>query len=197
MGDANKENAERRPAVKERRTTSTMATPPVLAFLLLLLVSSFSHASAAAVLPAHSNPNPFPTTTPLHLQARRHQRVRQPNSPADATKLAAADDTGTTAGPFTVHYFQQELDHFSFTPNASTVFYQKYLVNDTFWRRPGGGGTAGPLLVYVGGEADIECIAHNVGFMFDVAPTFGALLVFVEVQILHFAECKIISDMTK
>ena len=102
-----------------------MATPPVLAFLLLLLVSSFSHASAAAVLPAHSNPNPFPTTTPLHLQARRHQRVRQPNSPADATKLAAADDTGTTAGPFTVHYFQQELDHFSFTPNASTVFYQK------------------------------------------------------------------------
>lgn len=121
-----------------------MATPPVLAFLLLLLVSSFSHASAAAVLPAHSNPNPFPTTTPLHLQARRQQRVRQPNSPADATKLAAAGGTGTTAGPFTAHYFQQELDHFSFTPNASTVFYQKYLVNDTFWRRPGGGGTAGP-----------------------------------------------------
>jgi lysosomal Pro-X carboxypeptidase len=88
--------------------------------------------------------------------------------------------------PFTEHYFPQELDHFTFRPNASTVFYQKYLVNDTFWRRSSGrkGGSTGPLFVFTGGETDIESIAINAGFMFDIAPKFGALLVFIEVQIL-------------
>jgi lysosomal Pro-X carboxypeptidase len=121
-------------------------------------------------------------------QARWQQRLRQAASSPDATKLvpAAADGTDTTAGPFTVHYFPQELDHFTFTPNASTVFYQKYLVNDTFWRRPSGGST-GPLFVYTGGEIGIERIAINAGFMFDIAPKFGALLVFIEVQILVHA----------
>ncbi|KXG20504.2 lysosomal Pro-X carboxypeptidase [Sorghum bicolor] len=166
-----------------------MAAPPVLTFLLLLLAKALSHAStAAAALPAHSNdPNPFPPITPLHLhQARRQQRLRQAaSSSPDATKLvtAAADGTDTMAEPpFTEHYFPQELDHFTFRPNASTVFYQKYLVNDTFWRRSSGrkGGSTGPLFVFTGGETDIESIAINAGFMFDIAPKFGALLVFIE-----------------
>ncbi|XP_066372291.1 uncharacterized protein [Miscanthus floridulus] len=160
-----------------------MAAPPMLTFLLLLLVAAFSHAPTAAALPAHSNPNPFPPITPLHLQqARRQQRLRQAASSPDATKLvtAAGDGNDTMAEPpFTEHYFPQELDHFTFTPNASTVFYQKYLVNDTFWRRPRGGST-GPLFVYTGGEIGIERIAINAGFMFDIAPKFGALLVFIE-----------------
>jgi len=165
----------------------------MLSFLLLLLAAAFSHAPSAAALPAHSNPNQFAPISPLHLQqARRQQRLRQAASSPDATKLvpAVADGTDTTAGPFTVqYYFPQELDHFTFTPNASTVFYQKYLVNDTFWRRPRGGkgGSTGPLFVYTGGEIGIERIAINAGFMFDIAPKFGALLVFIEVQILVHA----------
>ena len=99
------------------------------------------------------------------------------------TAAAGGASNGTATNPFTVHYFPQELDHFTFTPNASMLFYQKYLVNDTFWRRPGGGkGAAGPLFVYTGNEGDIEWFATNTGFMFDIAPKFGALLVFIEVQ---------------
>jgi lysosomal Pro-X carboxypeptidase len=34
--------------------------------------------------------------------------------------------------------------------------------------------------VYTGNEGDIEWFATNTGFMFDIAPSFGALLVFIE-----------------
>lgn len=167
-----------------------MAAPsgaPLLASLsLLLLLGAFSAAPAAEGRSC-SDPKPsaLPSVTPLHLQAlkaRYHQRAR-----SSGARLAAAAPDGTSnstaAKPFTAHYFRQELDHFTFTPNASMAFRQKYLVNDTFWRRPTGGAGkgAGPLFVYTGNEGDIEWFATNTGFMFDIAPKFGALLVFIEV----------------
>jgi len=158
------------------------SAPPLLAFLpLLLLLAAFSPATATA----SRSPNPkapFPAVTPLHLQALRQQRARAGSSAAKhvaADGASASDDTA--AKPFTAHYFPQELDHFTFTPNASMLFYQRYLVNDTFWRRPTGGkGAAGPMFVYTGNEGDVEWFATNTGFMFDIAPKFGALLVFIE-----------------
>ena len=118
----------------------------------------------------------------MHLQALRQQQRRASSSDAKLVTAAAADGTNSTAQPFTTHHFPQELDHFTFAPNASIVFRQKYLVNDTFWRRPSGGnGGAGPLFVYTGNEGDIEWFATNTGFMFDIAPKFNALLVFIEV----------------
>ncbi|XP_062178675.1 uncharacterized protein LOC133883376 [Phragmites australis] len=162
-----------------------MAAPPrLLAFLPLLLLAAFSPAPIAVA--RSSNPKPFPQLTPLHLQALRQQRQRASSWDGKRVTAAAADGStnGTAAKPFTSHYFPQELDHFTFTPNASSVFYQKYLVNDTFWRRPNGGGggaaRAGPIFVYTGNEGDIEWFATNTGFMFDIAPKFGALLVFIE-----------------
>ncbi|XP_008659849.1 lysosomal Pro-X carboxypeptidase [Zea mays] len=155
-----------------------MAAPTVLAFLPLplLLLAAFSSASASA------HPNSFRPIVPLRLQALLQQQQRRRASSDAKLVSAAADGTNSTAQPFTTHYFPQELDHFTFTPNASMLFRQKYLVNDTFWRRPrrGGGGGAGPLFVYTGNEGDIEWFATNTGFMFDIAPKFGALLVFIE-----------------
>ncbi|XP_066377474.1 uncharacterized protein [Miscanthus floridulus] len=154
-----------------------MVAPAVLIFLPLLLRAAFSPASTSA----HRSPNPFAPIVPLHLQPLRQQQRRASSSDAKLVTMAAADDgTNSTAQPFTTHYFPQELDHFTFTPNASMVFRQKYLVNDTFWRRPSGGSGAGPLFVYTGNEGDIEWFATNTGFMFDIAPKFGALLVFIE-----------------
>ncbi|KAK3134218.1 hypothetical protein QOZ80_6AG0546460 [Eleusine coracana subsp. coracana] len=144
-----------------------MAGSPLLAVLPLLLLSVFLPSPIAAA--RSSNPKPFPPVPPPHLQALRQQRVR---SSLDA-------DAATASKPFTAHYFPQELDHFTFTPNSSMIFYKKYLLNDTFWRRPGG-KQAGPLFVYTGNEGDIEWFATNTGFMFDIAPKFGALLVFIE-----------------
>lgn len=79
--------------------------------------------------------------------------------------------------PFKTYYFPQILDHFTFVPKSSKVFYQKYLINDQYWHKDGGG----PIFVYTGNEGDIDWFAVNTGFMIDIAPKFNALLVFIEV----------------
>ncbi|VAI80891.1 unnamed protein product [Triticum turgidum subsp. durum] len=136
----------------------------ILVLLLLLLVVAFVPAPAAAVSPS-KRPTHQPPSFPAGISTLR--------------QLAASSSSGyaTAAKPFTAQYFLQELDHFTFTPNSSRVFSQKYLLNDTFWRRK---PTVGPLFVYMGGEADIEWLATTTGFMFDIAPEFGALIVFIE-----------------
>jgi lysosomal Pro-X carboxypeptidase len=97
--------------------------------------------------------------------------------------LVLARTEGTAAYGFTTHYFPQELDHFSFTPASSTVFNQRYVVNDTFWARSHDAKVAGPIFVYMGNEGSVEAFVDNSGFMFDIAPKFGALLVFIEVRL--------------
>ncbi|KAF5945059.1 hypothetical protein HYC85_015287 [Camellia sinensis] len=57
------------------------------------------------------------------------------------------------------------------------TFQQRHLINDTYW---GGASNNPPIFVYMGNEADIEWFAQNTGFMFDKAPNFRALLVFIE-----------------
>uniref|UniRef100_A0A2P2QNH3 Serine carboxypeptidase S28 family protein n=1 Tax=Rhizophora mucronata TaxID=61149 RepID=A0A2P2QNH3_RHIMU len=76
--------------------------------------------------------------------------------------------------PYEAYYFPQVLDHFTFRPNSSKIFYQKYLMNSQFWHREA------PIFVYTGNEGDIEGFASNTGFLPDIAPKFQALLVFIE-----------------
>jgi len=70
-------------------------------------------------------------------------------------------------------YFDQRVDHFNFVND--TTFKQKYLINDTWWKT-----NNGPIFFYTGNEGDIEAFAQNSGFMWDIAPEFGAMLVFAE-----------------
>ncbi|XP_044510938.1 lysosomal Pro-X carboxypeptidase isoform X2 [Mangifera indica] len=72
-------------------------------------------------------------------------------------------------------YFEQRLDHFSFVdlPN----FRQRYLINTEHWLGP---SRLGPIFLYCGNEGDIEWFAVNSGFMWDIAPKFGAMLIFPE-----------------
>lgn len=78
---------------------------------------------------------------------------------------------------YETRYFGQILDHFTYTPRSYRVFQQKYLVNDKHW---GGAESRAPIFVYTGNEGDIEWFANNTGFMFEIAPRFQALLVFIE-----------------
>ncbi|KAL4182975.1 hypothetical protein AMTRI_Chr11g95860 [Amborella trichopoda] len=68
---------------------------------------------------------------------------------------------------YEIKYFTQTLDHFNYT----------YLINSKY-----GGGPMDkvPISVYKGNEGDVEWFAQNTGFMFQNAPYFKALLVFVE-----------------
>ncbi|KAJ8501307.1 hypothetical protein OPV22_011859 [Ensete ventricosum] len=124
--------------------------PPLsLLFLFLTLGISGVHSS--------------PTLSPSAAM----QSLAQKRKPAMDAKL-----------PFTAHFFPQQLDHFTFRPKAYHVFYQKYLINSTYWDQ--GPVHTAPIFVYTGNEGNIEWFAANTGFMLDIAPKFKALLVFIE-----------------
>lgn len=84
-----------------------------------------------------------------------------------AIASASADYTYKT------YYYEQPVDHFSFA-NQDT-FAERYVVADQYWTVG-----SGPIFIYTGNEADIILFVENTGFMWDIAPEFGALLVFAE-----------------
>ncbi|KAH1070922.1 hypothetical protein AAZX31_03G179200 [Glycine max] len=97
-----------------------------------------------------------------------------------SSMLHPALDLGSSSaqnGLYTTKFFTQILGHFSYNPQSYQTFQQRYLINDTYW---GGAKNNAPIFVYMGNEGDIEWIAQITGFMFDTAPYFKALLVFIE-----------------
>ncbi|WCJ23774.1 Lysosomal Pro-X carboxypeptidase [Euphorbia peplus] len=76
---------------------------------------------------------------------------------------------------YDTNYFYQTLDHFSFSklPN----FPRRYLINSHHWL---GTDSSSPIFFYCGNEGDIFWFAENTGFLWEIAPRFGALIVFLE-----------------
>ncbi|KZV29914.1 lysosomal Pro-X carboxypeptidase [Dorcoceras hygrometricum] len=76
---------------------------------------------------------------------------------------------------YETRYFDQVLDHFSFSelPN----FRQRYLINTDHWTGP---DRLGPIFLYCGNEGDIEWFAANTGLVWELAPRFGAMVLFPE-----------------
>ncbi|KAG5241063.1 hypothetical protein OIU78_029093 [Salix suchowensis] len=72
-------------------------------------------------------------------------------------------------------YFYQQLDHFSFLNLPK--FSQRYLINTDHWAGP---ERRGPIFLYCGNEGDIEWFAVNTGFVWEIAPLFGAMVLFPE-----------------
>ncbi|CAG9856688.1 unnamed protein product [Phyllotreta striolata] len=70
-------------------------------------------------------------------------------------------------------YIEVPLDHLEWTDKVKT-FNIKYLISHVY-HVPGG-----PIFVYIGGKGNIENYAQNSGFIFDIAKSFGALIVFIE-----------------
>lgn len=97
-----------------------------------------------------------------------------PRSAAYSSQEQVAKTLKHSKIPYKTNYFPQILDHFTFRPESSKVFYQKYLINSKYWHK------GAPIFVYTGNEGDIEWFANNTGFMLDIAPKFHALLVFIE-----------------
>ncbi|XP_071910722.1 uncharacterized protein [Coffea arabica] len=79
-------------------------------------------------------------------------------------------------------YYTQILDHFTYTPQSYQTFQQRYLISYKHW---GGAKQNAPIFVYTGNEGDIEWFTQNTGFMFENAPHFKALLVFIEINLQH------------
>ncbi|GJV61669.1 lysosomal Pro-X carboxypeptidase [Tanacetum coccineum] len=77
---------------------------------------------------------------------------------------------------YEIKYYEQTLDHFSFNDDLPK-FQQRYLINTDHWVGP---TRVGPIFLYCGNEGDIEWFAVNSGFVWELAPRFGALVVFPE-----------------
>lgn len=94
------------------------------------------------------------------------------------TRAASASASASaSAVKYDVRNYTQILDHFSFVPESYQTFQQRYLINSDHW---GGASTNSPIFVYTGNEGFIEWFTQNTGFMFDIAPQFKAMLVFIE-----------------
>ncbi|KAG5897246.1 hypothetical protein JTB14_013150 [Gonioctena quinquepunctata] len=72
---------------------------------------------------------------------------------------------------FDVRLADVPLDHFS---TLNKTFKLRYLVNGQHHVK------GGPVFLYTGNEGNIFMFAQNTGFIFDIAPVFNALIVFVE-----------------
>jgi len=91
-----------------------------------------------------------------------------------------------------VEYFTQVIDHFSF--RRESRFQQRYLIEKQYWQGP---TENGPIFMYCGNEGDVEWFAKNSGFLWEIAPAFGALILFPEVShpfVCVFLTIQVFSD---
>merc|ERR1719433_1555821 len=87
-----------------------------------------------------------------------------------------------TAPPdYDTRFFEQTVDHFGFIVTGLTL-QQRYLISEQHWQRPSGEHGPGPILFYTGNEGDIIEFANATGFMWELAPKLGALVVFAEAR---------------
>lgn len=104
------------------------------------------------------------------------------HSPKFLGKFAATARTHSNSEPppqfhYETRCIQQSLDHFSFS--ELPTFPQRYLISTEHWVGP---HRLGPIFFYCGNEGDIEWFAQNTGFVWEIAPRFGAMVVFPEVS---------------
>lgn len=95
-------------------------------------------------------------------------------------KFAATARTHSEPPPqfrYETRCIQQSLDHFSFS--ELPTFPQRYLISTEHWVGP---RRLGPVFFYSGNEDDIEWFAQNTGVVWEIAPRFGAMVVFPEVN---------------
>ncbi|XP_057318378.1 lysosomal Pro-X carboxypeptidase [Microplitis mediator] len=81
--------------------------------------------------------------------------------------------SNTSQYKYVIKKFTVPVDHFSFSINDT--FEIRYFVNDT-WKY----GKNPPIFFYTGNEGSLEVFAENTGFIWDIAPSYGALVVFAE-----------------
>lgn len=80
---------------------------------------------------------------------------------------------------FITSFYNQTLDHFSYCPESYTIFKQRYVINSKHW---GGANSSAPIFAYLGEESSISSDIPIIGFLYENAPRFNALLLYIEVQ---------------
>ncbi|XP_010493391.1 PREDICTED: lysosomal Pro-X carboxypeptidase-like [Camelina sativa] len=128
---------------------------PFTIFLLFI----FSTSSSYFICPAHSKIARLGISPNLLKNA--------PDRPTQ--KIAESD--------LKFFYFNQTLDHFTFTPESYLTFQQRYAIDSKHWA---GAKANAPILAFLGLESSLETDMSAFGFLRDNAPHFKALCVYIE-----------------
>ncbi|GFY86674.1 serine carboxypeptidase S28 family protein [Actinidia rufa] len=135
--------------------------------------------------PSLATPLLSPSSTSSSSSSVTPQRPQTPDSPI--APLASPPDllsehpnyshnnSNNQQYRYETRYFEQQLDHFSFADLPT--FRQRYLINTEYWAGP---ARMGPIFFYCGNEGEIQWFAANTGFVWEIAPRFGAMVVFPE-----------------
>ncbi|KAL4366791.1 hypothetical protein GQ457_05G013990 [Hibiscus cannabinus] len=134
------------------------STPLSLLLLLILFITTVLLPSSSSLLPSQPS-HVFPSNKPPRFLGK-HSHPIQPNHQQYR---------------YETRFFSQPLDHFSFLDLPR--FPQRYLINTEHWVGP---SRSGPIFLYCGNEGDIDWFAVNTGFVWDIAPRFGAMILFPE-----------------
>ena len=99
------------------------------------------------------------------------------------TRPTETVDASASTSDLKFFYYDQILDHFSFTPESYQTFQQRYAVDSKHWA---GANASAPILAFLGEEAWLEVDLHDVGFFQDNGPRLKALCVYIEVCLCDF-----------
>ena len=91
-----------------------------------------------------------------------------------------------------MYYFNQTLDHFSFTPTSYMTFKQRYTIDFTHW---GGAKANAPILAYLGGESSLDSSLSAIGFLSDNGSRFKALLIYIEVCVFLYTYNRVVRSL--
>lgn len=139
-----------------------MAEPslPLLNVFYILIIFTIAIVSASSSPSLGSPPSSFsPSKKPLRFLSKFSRGTRTQRQHR-----------------YEIRYFSQRLDHFSFA--ELPWFSQRYLISTEHWM---GASRLGPIFLSTGGERDIEGIAADNGFVWEIAPRFGAMVLYAEV----------------
>eukprot|EP01104_Vermistella_antarctica_P006367 TRINITY_DN17070_c0_g1_i1.p1 TRINITY_DN17070_c0_g1~~TRINITY_DN17070_c0_g1_i1.p1 ORF type:complete len:512 (+),score=105.80 TRINITY_DN17070_c0_g1_i1:41-1537(+) len=108
----------------------------------------------------------------VEAKSSRSRWMTRPRFPSPHSPAHVGDSAPPP--PFETLWYNQTLDHFSFS-SKNTTYQQRYLVCDTYYQ------SGGPIFFYTGNEGDIVNFYNNTGFVTQVlGPQFNALIIFAE-----------------
>lgn len=145
-----------------------------IVFLLLILGILESAEARHVTVPAFE-PLPY----------RRNRRRRQIGRYAPTYFSTTTNSPPFTILNLTCSFISQPLNHFDLPQNSSGTYQQRYCYYDGFKKTRSntvGKRTedAAPIFLYVGNESPIETYINHTGLMWELAPHFGAVVVFLE-----------------
>jgi pimeloyl-ACP methyl ester carboxylesterase len=151
----------------------------VLLCLSLLLLVESRKKEAVTVLAEDEFTSPWSMAAAGHLFSRNSKQLsshKKPRSPANRFVPSAIQESSRMSiANMTCDFFTQPLNHF--VPRGrSPTYRQRYCKYSGFVDD----NNAAPIFFYTGNESPLEQYINNTGLMWELAPTFGAHVIFVE-----------------